>query len=79
MFFFRWIREQVRQAILGGFQDAADELELSEPELRARLGLPPSPAARVALPATAADDTPAPAPSPESEPAAATTRAGRRK
>jgi hypothetical protein len=57
MWFFRWIREQVRDSVLGGFRDAAEELELTEPQLRSRLGLPP-PEAR-ALPAAPEPEEPA--------------------
>ena len=39
MWFFRYVREQVKAAVIGGFRDAAEELELDDEEVRRRLAL----------------------------------------
>jgi septal ring-binding cell division protein DamX len=93
MWFFKWIREHVKNAVLGGFADAAEELDLADPELRERLKLPPRavtavagalpPAAATAAATVAAEQAAAGGGEPEGEGAEAVTpvksgRGGRR-
>lgn len=62
MWFFRWIREQVRDAVVGGFRDGAEELGITEAQARERLGLAPAAAEAKSLPpAEPEGEEPAPA------------------